>query len=188
MKKQYSNAEVEQITRHWVETMVVGLNLCPFAAPVVKDESLRYSISGSADPEQQVAEFLNELELILAADEADIATTLFVVPEGLESFDDYLDTLALFEDLLEQAGLSGVFQLASFHPDYLFDGVPEDDMSHWTNRSPWPAFHIIREAQMSRALQHYKKPEQIPERNMQLLRELGREGLIERFPPFADYS
>lgn len=187
MKKQYSHAEIEQMTRQWVETMVVGLNLCPFAAPVVKDGSLRYSLSEAADEEGLVSGFLNELELILAADETDIATTLFIVPEGLESFDDYLDTLALFEDLLEQAGLSGIFQLASFHPDYLFEGVAEDDMSHWTNRSPWPAFHIIREAQMSRALQHYKNPEEIPERNMQLLREMGREGLIERFPPFADY-
>lgn len=187
MNKQYRSTEVEQITRQWVETMVVGLNLCPFAAPVVKDESLRYRVSGAQETEALVAEFLSELELILAADEADIATTLFVVPAGLESFDDYLDTLALFEDLLEQAGLAGIFQLASFHPEYLFDGVPEEDMSHWTNRSPWPAFHIIREAQMSRALQHYKNPEQIPERNIQLLQELGRDGLIERFPPFADY-
>ncbi len=183
----YSSGQIEQITRQWVETMVVGLNLCPFAAPVVRDNSLRYAVTRAQESESLVAAFLAEVELILAADEKDISTTLFIVPAGLEDFYDYLDYLRLFEELLQEAGLEGVLQLASFHPGYLFAGVPEDDLSHWSNRSPWPAFHIIREAEMGRALTHYANPEQIPERNIQRLRELGRAGLIERFPPFADY-
>ena len=183
----YSSGQIEQITRQWVETMVVGLNLCPFAAPVVRDNSLRYAVTQAQESESLVAAFLAEIELILAADEKDISTTLFIVPAGLEDFYDYLDYLRLFEELLQEAGLEGVLQLASFHPGYLFAGVPEDDLSHWSNRSPWPAFHIIREAEMGRALTHYANPEQIPERNIQRLRELGRAGLIERFPPFADY-
>lgn len=185
--QKYSVEQVEQISRQWVETMVVGLNLCPFAAPVVKDNSLRYSVIEESDTEKQAALFLAEVDRLLNADEQDIATTLFIVPRGLEDFYDYLDQLAYFEELLEQAGLSGILQLASFHPQYLFGGVDEQDLSHWTNRSPWPTFHIIREAQMSRALANYKDPEQIPERNMALLRKLGREGLIKRFPPLADY-
>jgi len=183
----YSSGQIEQITRQWVETMVVGLNLCPFAAPVVRDNSLRYAVTQAQESESLVAAFLAEIELILAADEKDISTTLFIVPAGLEDFYDYLDYLRLFEELLQEAGLEGVLQLASFHPGYLFAGVPEDDLSHWSNRSPWPAFHIIREAEMGRALTHYANPEQIPERNIQRLRELGRAGLIELFPPFADY-
>ncbi|WP_296058004.1 DUF1415 domain-containing protein [uncultured Amphritea sp.] len=183
----YSPVEVEKITRQWVETMVVGLSLCPFAAPVVRDNSLRYAVTEAQGGESLVAAFMAEVELILAADEHEVSTTLFIVPAGLEDFYDYLDHLRLFEELLEQAGLEGVLQLASFHPAYRFAGVPEDDLSHWSNRSPWPAFHIIREAEMSRALTHYANPEQIPERNIRLLRELGREGLIARFPPFADY-
>ncbi|WP_432471376.1 DUF1415 domain-containing protein [Amphritea sp. HPY] len=190
MKKEINidNPEsVTSLTRRWVETMVVGLNLCPFAAPVVQDESLRYSVSTAIEREALVADFLQQIEAIQQSDEAEIATTLLIVPRMLQDFYDYLDTLALFEELLQDAGLEGVLQLASFHPGYLFGGVDENDLSHWTNRSPYPTFHIIREAQMSRALTHYKNPEQIPERNMQLLRDLGRQGLIERFPPFADY-
>jgi len=176
-----------ELTRSWVETMVVGLNLCPFAAPVVKDESLRYAVSLAETEDALVADFLSEIERVQQAAEEDVATTLLIAPVMLQDFYDYLDMLALFEDLLLEAGLDGVLQLASFHPQYLFGGVDADDISHWTNRSPYPTFHIIREAQMSRALTHYKDPEEIPERNMRLLRKLGREGLIERFPPFADY-
>lgn len=176
-----------ELTRSWVETMVVGLNLCPFAAPVVKDESLRYAVSLAETEDALVADFLSEIERVQQATEEDVATTLLIAPVMLQDFYDYLDMLALFEDLLLEAGLDGVLQLASFHPQYLFGGVDADDISHWTNRSPYPTFHIIREAQMSRALTHYKDPEEIPERNMRLLRKLGREGLIERFPPFADY-
>lgn len=186
-QQRYSAEQVEKITRQWVETMVVGLNLCPFAAPVVKDNSLRYAVTAAQESESLVAAFLAEIELIQTASEADISTTLFIVPAGLEDFYDYLDHLRLFEELLVESGLDGVLQLASFHPGYLFAGVPEDDLSHWSNRSPWPAFHIIREAEMGRALTHYAKPEQIPERNIKLLRELGRERLIALFPPFADY-
>ncbi|MEH6576178.1 MAG: DUF1415 domain-containing protein [Amphritea sp.] len=178
---------VRNLTQEWVETIVVGLNLCPFAAPVVKDGSLRYAVSEAMDAEALVKDFLSEVELIQQAEEEDVATTLFIVPRMLEDFYDYLDMLALFEELLQDAGLNGVLQLASFHPGYLFGGVPAEDISHWTNRSPYPAFHIIREAQMSRALASFKYPEEIPERNIQLLRSLGREGLIERFPPLADY-
>lgn len=187
MPPSYSVEQVEQLTREWVESMVVGLNLCPFAAPVVKDNSLRYAVTEACEGEALVADFLAEVEMIQAADEQTIATTLFIVSSGLEDFYVYLDYLHLFEELLQQAGLEGVFQLASFHPGYLFAGVPEADLSHWSNRSPWPTFHIIREAEMSRALMHYSHPEQIPERNIERLRSLGREALIKRFPPFADY-
>lgn len=183
----YSVEQVEQMTREWVESMVVGLSLCPFAAPVVKDNTLRYVVTAAREGEALVAAFLAEVEQLQASDEQTMSTTLFIVPEGLGDFYQYLDHLHLFEDLLQQAGLEGVLQLASFHPGYLFAGVPEDDLSHWSNRSPWPTFHIIREAEMSRALAHYPNPEQIPERNIKRLRALGRDALIERFPPFADY-
>ncbi|RTE65376.1 DUF1415 domain-containing protein [Amphritea opalescens] len=186
-QQDYSVEQVEELTRQWVESMVVGLNLCPFAAPVVKDESLRYAVTQASAGEALVEAFLAEVERLVQADEQSLSTTLFIVPTGLEDFYDYLDQLQLFENLLQQAGLEGVLQLASFHPGYLFAGVAEDDLSHWSNRAPWPTFHIIREAEMSRALAHYSHPEQIPERNIQRLRALGREALIERFPPFADY-
>ncbi|WP_027858362.1 DUF1415 domain-containing protein [Marinobacterium jannaschii] len=185
--KQYSIDEVEALCRRWVETLVVGQNLCPFAAPVVKNATLRYAVCAETEPQQIAEGFLQELELIHQSGEDEIATTLFITPYALADFYDYLDMLALLEDLLKQSGLAGTFQLASFHPAYLFGGVPADDLSHWTNRMPFPCFHIIREGQMSRVLMNYPDPDAIPERNMELMRSLGRDGLIELFPPFADY-
>ncbi|GGO77239.1 hypothetical protein GCM10011348_06300 [Marinobacterium nitratireducens] len=190
MKKrqhEYSNDEILALMKRWVEVMVVGENLCPFAAPDVRHDRVRYAISDARLPGSLVREFLAELDLIQRTPESEIATTLLVVPHLLDHFDDYLDMLAFCEDLLAEAGLDGVFQLASFHPGYLFEGVPEDDLSHWSNRAPFPTLHLIREGQMSRVLMHHPDPDAIPERNIAHLRELGRERLIELFPPFADY-
>lgn len=184
---EYKREDVISLSREWVETIVVGLNLCPFAAPVVRHDTLRYAVSEAQTAEAFASDFLKELNLIQDADEKNIATTLLIMPQGLADFYDYLDLLAHFEKLLAKAGLSGVFQLASFHPAYLFAGVAPDDLSHWTNRSPFPMVHIIREGQMSRVLMHYENPEEIPERNIKLLQEMGREGLEKRFPPFIDF-
>lgn len=178
---------VESLAREWVETMVVGLNLCPFASPVVRKNTLRYAVCSDIGEEALSEAFLNELDLIQSADEEEIATTLLVMPNAVKDFYDYLDLLDHFERLLKQSGLSGIFQLASFHPQYLFGGVDPNDLSHWTNRSPYPMIHIIREGQMSRVLTSYKDPDEIPERNIQLMHELGKEGLIKKFPPLADY-
>ena len=191
MQKQsslYTVEEVEALTRQWVETMVVGLNLCPFAAPVVKKDTLRYAVTEGQSEEDLAHAFLSELEKIQKANEVDIATSLVIMPKALADFYDYLDMLAVFENLLKASGLEGTFQLASFHPNYQFAGVAAEDLSHWTNRSPFPMVHIIREGQMERVLAHYADPDAIPERNINLLRELGREELIKRFPPFAEYT
>lgn len=184
----YTVEEVEALTRQWVETMVVGLNLCPFAAPVVKKDTLRYAVTEGQSEEDLAHAFLSELEKIQKANEVDIATSLVIMPKALADFYDYLDMLAVFENLLKASGLEGTFQLASFHPNYQFAGVAAEDLSHWTNRSPFPMVHIIREGQMERVLAHYPDPDAIPERNINLLRELGREELIKRFPPFAEYT
>lgn len=172
---------VEQ-TRRWVENVVVGLNLCPFAAPVVRQQSIRYAESPAEDDHAVLQDFLTELDRLQQTDENELSTTLVIYPHALADFYHYLDLLSDMEKLLKKAGLRGVFQLASFHPDYLFGGVPEDDRSHWTNRAPYPTVHIIREGEMSRVLTHYKNPEQIPERNIQLLREMSDEKLAELYP------
>ncbi len=179
--------QVRALTERWVEVMVVGENLCPFAAAVLKREQLRFAVSRACSAEAVARDFLQELALIQQAPEDEIATTLLILPAALGDFYDYLDALAQCEALIAEAGLEGVFQLASFHPRYRFGGVPADDISHWTNRSPYPMFHLLREGQMSRVLQHYPDPDAIPERNIAHLRALGREGLIRLFPPFADY-
>ncbi|WP_419902200.1 DUF1415 domain-containing protein [Kiloniella sp.] len=190
MKQNYPPYKIEnaiELTRLWVEKMVVGLNLCPFAAPEINRNSIRYAVVGGNSPEEAVRNFLEEILFIQESPEEEISTTLVIYPTGQDDFECFLDLLALAEDCLEQAGLEGLFQLASFHPQYLFDGVSEDDITNWTNRAPFPALHIIREGQMGRVLTNYKAPEEIPEQNMQTMTDLGRDGLIKRFPPFAEY-
>ncbi|WP_286240591.1 DUF1415 domain-containing protein [Neptuniibacter halophilus] len=180
-------SEAKSLTRDWVESMVVGLNLCPFAAPEVKNQSIRYARSEAVAETAALGDFLQELERIQSLPEAELSTTLLCFSHGFADFEAFLDLLDLCQDALEQAGLEGVFQLASFHPAYCFAGVDPDDITNWTNRAPFPTLHLIREGQMARVLVHYKNPDEIPERNMALMEQLGREGLIERFPPLARY-
>lgn len=176
------------LTQQWVEALVVGLNLCPFAAPEVRNDTIRYAVSHSDNLDGAVQDFLAELQRIQSSEEAVLSTSLVSFTETAVTFDSFLDLLDRCQDALEEAGLEGVFQLASFHPQYCFAGVAADDISNWTNRAPFPTIHIIREGQMSRVLVHYKTPEEIPERNMALMEKLGREGLIARFPPLAEYQ
>jgi hypothetical protein len=160
-------------TRCWVEQVVVGLNLCPFAAGPMKGGRIRYVHCGEREAEGIYRALLTEMDTLLGLDETDAETCLVVVPAGLEDFQDYLALFEALEGVIPQAGLEGVLQLASFHPDYCFEGAGMDDPANYTNRSPYPLFHLIREAPLARALEGYPNPEAIPERNIGLLRELG---------------
>ncbi len=175
------------LTRQWVDQIVIGLNLCPFAAPDQRAGRVRYAVSEATTEAQAVAEFLRELETIQQSDETSVATTLLVYTQTAQDFHRYLDLLDLCQFALERAGLEGVFQLASFHPEYCFAGVDPEDISHWTNRSPLPMIHIIREGQMSRVLARYKDADQIPVRNIARLEQLGREGLLGQWSELAHY-
>lgn len=179
--------QAQALTRAWVEQMVVGLNLCPFAGPVVRAGTIRYRVSRARDEDGLLRDFLQELSDLVATPETELSTTLLITPWLLAEFDDFLDLVADAEALLEQAGVEDLFQIASFHPGYLFAGVPAEDISHWTNRAPYPTLHLIRQDEMSRALAHYRDPQQIPERNIARLRQLGRAGLLAQFPPLAAY-
>lgn len=176
----------EQQVRAWLEQFVVGLNLCPFARPVVGSAALRISICDSAQLQQVAETFMTELDLIQQSSEADIATTLLVLPNALNNFEEYLSFIENAQDLIEQMDLTGIIQLASFHPDYLFEGEPEDSVSHYTNRSPFPLIHFLREQMMERVLKSFSNPEQIPQRNIQKLEAMGRgavETLLQRLKP-----
>lgn len=183
----FPSEQAQALTAAWVDAMVIGLNLCPFAATEVRNQTVRYATSTSQGLEEAGADFLQELERIQNSPEEKISTTLICFTEYAQQFDTFLELLDLCQYLLEESGLDGVFQLASFHPEYCFEGVEPDDISNWTNRAPFPTLHIIREGQMSRVLAHYKNPDEIPLRNMQLMEDLGRDGLIKRFPPLAEY-
>ena len=172
-----AHALVERKTLRWVKDFVVGLNLCPFARPLLASDALRVTVCEATEDEVVAGALLDEIELIQKASEAEIATTLVVFPNALRGFDTYLAFLDGAQQLIEEMDLLGVLQLASFHPDYQFAGEPTEAASHFTNRAPFPMIHLLREDMVTRALETYPNPEQIPERNIQKLEDLGRERL-----------
>lgn len=161
-------------TRRWLDEMVVGLNLCPFSSSVIARDQVHYAVCDAITDEELNQFYLIELQRLLEANENDIATSLLMFTHSLEEFDDYLDMLDWFQQLLEQSELTEHVQLASFHPRYQFEGVAPDDLSHFTNRSPYPTIHLLRQDQMTKVLAHVEDPERIYEDNIKTLRELGR--------------
>ncbi|MCU7555704.1 DUF1415 domain-containing protein [Alteromonas sp. ASW11-19] len=167
-----SDHPVITATRKWVDDVVIAHNFCPFARFVRQPDRIRYRVSkGTA------GDILEDLfqECRMLDSDPEVATTLIILDsESTASFAGYLDILGMGERLLEEWGYRGVYQLASFHPDYLFDGEPEDAASHFTNRSPHPVLHLIREDDIEKALASYGAPEQIYEDNMEVTEEKGQ--------------
>lgn len=165
------NEPALQHTRNWVESVVIDLNLCPFAARELNQERIHFSLSEADSVAALLADLESELQR-LKQDES-IETTLLVHPEVLTDFLDYNQFLDILDALLVETGLEGIFQIASFHPDYQFAGAQPDDVSNYTNRSPYPMLHLIREASLERAVANYPDAEQIPQRNIELLEGMG---------------
>jgi len=163
-------------TRDWLERAVIGLNLCPFAKAVHVKGQIHYAVSGATHPRQLLVDLAAELDGLLAHDAAVRETTLLMAPGCLHNFLDFNDFLAQADRLLRKRRLQGVVQLASFHPGYQFEGTEADDITNFTNRSPYPTLHLLREASIDRAVEAIAQPEDIFEANMKTLRGLGREG------------
>ena len=173
---------VEHQVRQWLEQVVIGLNLCPFAATPYRNGLVRISVSRAATREALMTEFQSELELIDGTPITKLETTLLVIADMLADFDSYNQFLAEVDTVLYQGGWEGKYQVASFHPRYRFFGTEDEDASNMTNRSPWPILHIIREASIDRALADYSEPESIPERNIQKMKSLSLEQRSDSFP------
>ena len=163
-------------TRRWLERAVIGLNLCPFAKAVLAKGQVRYVLSDATTPEALLAELGEELLLLRDTAAERIDTTLLVHPQVLGDFLDYNDFLDQADALVESLQLDGVLQVASFHPDYRFAGSAADDIENYTNRSPYPTLHLLREDSVSRAVEAFADPDAIVERNIDTLRRLGRDG------------
>ncbi|HEX3532022.1 MAG TPA: DUF1415 domain-containing protein [Thermoanaerobaculia bacterium] len=168
--------EIIARTRHWLEAAVIGLNLCPFAKPVHAKEQIRYAVSQAETPEELLADLLDEFQGLATADPAAIETTLLIHPRVLTDFLDYNDFLAVADAAVDDLGLRGILQIASFHPRYQFAGTAPDDIENYTNRSPDPMLHLLREASVERAVQSISDPAEIYERNIATLRRLGLKG------------
>jgi hypothetical protein len=163
-------------TKLWLEKAIIGLNLCPFAKTVYIREQIRYVVSEAETPEALLADLLVELQGLAATDPEEIDTTLIIHPRVLGDFLDYNDFLGVADAAVVTLGLEGVIQIASFHPEYQFAGSAPDDIENYTNRSPYPILHLLREASVERAVAAFPDASEIYEKNMATMRRLGHEG------------
>lgn len=161
--------------QRWVESVVVGLGLCPFAQRELSRHRVRFVATEASDEEQLLIALEAELELL--NHDPSIETTLLIHPGVLQDFYDYNEFLNLADGLLRQMDLEGVYQVASFHPDYQFGGTEPADAENYTNRSPYPVLHLIREESLERAIADYPDIDQVPARNVELMNELGADKL-----------
>ena len=163
-------------TRRWLEAAVIGLNLCPFAKAVHGKGQIRWVLSAARDPEALLADLVRELRWLADADPDAVETTLLVHPNVLADFLDFNDFLDVADAALEELGLEGTLQVASFHPQYQFADSEPGDIANHTNRSPHPTLHLLREASIDKAVAAFPEAEAIYERNIETLRALGGEG------------
>lgn len=163
-------------TRRWLERAVIGLNLCPFAKAVYVKEQVRFVLSDATTPEALLEQLAEELLHLRDTDPEQIDTTLIVHPDVLTDFLDYNDFLDNADAAVEALDLQGEIQVASFHPDYQFAGTAPGDIGNYSNRSPYPTLHLLRESSIDRAVEVYPDPDVIIERNLQTLDKLGHEG------------
>lgn len=158
-------------TRSWLKNIIIEYSICPFAKRELERGSIRFSVRQDSDIEQCLLNLMRECDR-LDTDES-IETTLLIYTDAFTGFDDYLDFLELAETLLHEQGYEGIYQLASFHPDYCFEGADPDDPANYTNRSPYPMLHLLRESSIEQAVNAYPDPENIPQRNTEFTRKLG---------------
>lgn len=168
--------EVLAQTRRWLERAVIGLNLCPFAKSVYVKDQVRLVVSRARHLDAFLDDLDRELELLKTTPAEQVDTTLLVHPTLFPDFLVFNDFLDLAESVLVEHELEGVVQIAPFHPDFVFEGEDAADMSHFTNRAPFPTLHLIREDSLGKAIDAFGDTDVIFERNMDLLRQLGPEG------------
>lgn len=168
--------EVVAATRNWLDKAVIGLNLCPFAKAVQVKNQIRYVVSEAETEEALLADLVRELRFLHQADPAEVDTTLLIHPAVLADFLDYNDFLAVADGAVAELDLEGELQVASFHPDYQFADSGPDDIENYSNRSPYPTLHLLRESSIDAAVAAFPDAADIYERNMDTLRALGMEG------------
>ena len=163
-------------TRTWIERAVIGLNLCPFAKAVHVKNQIRYVVSQAVTEEELLVDLGRELRFLADADPEVCDTTLLIHPGVLGDFPDYNDFLDVADAAIDELGLGGVLQVASFHPHYQFANTDVDDVTNCTNRSPYPTLHLLREDSVDRAVDAFPEADRIYEANMETLERLGQDG------------
>ncbi|EKO3833100.1 DUF1415 domain-containing protein [Vibrio harveyi] len=175
------NAITEQVDQ-WLNDVVIGLNLCPFAAKPQRNKQIKIFVSEASQEEALLEDILLQLIELSSTEPEKLETTLVVVPNMLQDFWDYNFFIDWVEGLIKQQDWEGIFQVATFHPDYCFGGAEPEDDENLTNRSPYPVFHLIREESMEKVLKHYPDPESIPDTNIARVSALSVEERKKLFP------
>jgi len=163
--------QIKAATQAWLESIIIEYSICPFAKRELDRGSIYFSVNRDTTIEQCLQHLMLECDRLDT--DPDIETTLLIYADAFAEFDDYLDFLEIADSLLIDQGYEGVYQLASFHPNYSFQGSTPNDAANYTNRSPYPMLHLLRESSIERAVAGYPDPENIPLRNIELTRKLG---------------
>ncbi|NOI58822.1 hypothetical protein CKF94_13285 [Vibrio coralliilyticus] len=177
-----SKETIAEQVNQWLNDVVIGLNLCPFAAKPQRNKQIKIFVSEAKQEEALLEDILTQLMELESKTAEELETTLVVVPNMLEDFYDYNLFIDWVEALIRQQGWEGTYQLATFHPEYCFSGADPEDAENLTNRSPYPVFHLIREESMEKVLKHYPDPESIPETNIARVESLTQPELVKLFP------
>ncbi|MEM7659423.1 MAG: DUF1415 domain-containing protein [Bacteroidota bacterium] len=167
------SSHVLQATRNWLERVVVGLTLCPFASQPLSRNQIRLAVSQASSFDQLSKELLSEMAFLLEHEPDELETSLLIIPGLLGDFEEYLDFVAWGEEQIEAIGAEGTLQIATFHPAYRFADADSEDAANFSNRSPYPMIHFLREESVAEAIAHHPDVEGIPERNVAKLRALG---------------
>ncbi|HCE2072776.1 TPA: DUF1415 family protein [Vibrio parahaemolyticus] len=179
------NTDINAITQQvdqWLNDVVIGLNLCPFAAKPQRNKQIKIFVSKATQEEALLEDILLQLIELSTTEPEKLETTLVVVPNMLQDFWDYNFCIDWVEGLIKQQDWEGIFQVATFHPDYCFGGAAPEDDENLTNRSPYPIFHLIREESMEKVLKHYPDPGSIPDTNIARVSALSEEERKKLFP------
>jgi hypothetical protein len=167
-------------TRDWLEKAVIELNLCPFAKSVHVKRQIRYAVSDAGDEKTLRGDLEKELDLLHSSPPEKLDTTLLIHPHVLRDFFDYNDFLYAADAMVESLGLVGIIQIASFHPEYQFADSGPDAIENYTNRSPFPMLHLLREESIDKAVESFPDASTIYEKNMETMRQIGYHGLVDR--------
>lgn len=169
------NDKIIAAVRQWVETLIVGMNLCPFAKRELAKNRVRFTVTEATTDDELMAALQAELEFLDS--DSSVETTLLIHPKVLQDFDDYNQFLNFSDRFIAQLRMGGIYQIASFHPNYQFSGTNPDDAENYTNRSPYPLLHLLREKSLERVIADYPDINQIPVRNIELMNRSGQDKL-----------
>lgn len=182
MSSTINNQAIAASVNQWLDDVVIGLNLCPFAAKPQRNKQIKIQVSNATREEDLLQDILDQLLELDSKQPDELETTLVVVPDMLHDFTDYNFFIDWVEALIRQENWEGVYQVATFHPDYCFAGSEPEDAENLTNRAPYPIFHLIREESMEKVLKHYPNPEAIPDINIERVSNLNEAERKALFP------